>query len=146
MSRLVSKLVSISFTVPHLNPPSTNHLWEPCMYTGRDGYRHRGRKLSKAAKAWVEAVAIFARGCTVAPATEAERRKARYGVRVDVYLPRRGRGDFDNFFKASLDSLVKAGVIHSDACVDGEESKCVVHRDQRDNPRTEYTVTLLETK
>lgn len=135
---------TVAFVVWHLNPPSTNHLYQPTMYTGRDGFAHRGRKLTKETKAYYDAVAIFARGRTVAPATPKERKKVRYGVRIDVYLPVGGRGDFDNFWKAGCDGLVKAGVIHSDAAVDGEYSKCVVHRDDRENPRTEYQITRLE--
>ena len=63
----------VAFTVP-LVPPSVNHAYAPTMYTGRDGYGHRGRKLTKEAKAFKAAVAIFARGRTVAPATDKERR------------------------------------------------------------------------
>ena len=60
---------TVEFTVMLSTPPSVNHLYEECMYTGKDGYGHRGRKISKAAKAFKDAVAIFARGCTVSPAT-----------------------------------------------------------------------------
>jgi len=134
----------ICFTVPYLIPPSGNHYKRPCRYTGRDGYGHMGFKLTKEAKAYYDATAIFCQGRTVAPAADAERKKARYGVRIDVYLPPKGRGDFDNFWKAGLDALVHCGVIHSDAAVDGEESKCVVHKDDRSNPRTTYLVTRLE--
>ena len=131
----------VSLTIP-LVPPSVNHLYLPTMYTGRDGYSHRGRKLSKEVKAYYDAVAIFARGRTVSPRTDAERRKVRYVVWVDVYLGPKQRGDADNFGKAALDGLVKAGVIHSDANV----ATCTlnVHKDDRENPRTEYTVERLE--
>jgi Holliday junction resolvase RusA-like endonuclease len=43
-----------------------------------------------------------------------------------------------------MDALENCGVIHNDSAVDGEHSRCVVHKDQRDNPRTEYTITRLE--
>ena len=135
---------TICFAVPYLIPPGGNHYKQPCKYIGRDGSLHLGFKVTKDAKAYYDAVAIFARGRTVAPQTDAERRKVRYGVRIDVYLPPKGRGDFDNFWKCGLDALVRCGLIHSDAAVDGDNSKCVVHKDQRDNPRTEYLVTRLE--
>jgi Holliday junction resolvase RusA-like endonuclease len=134
----------IAFTVPYLTPVSGNHYKAPCKYIGRNGYLRMGFKLTAQAKAYYDAVAIFARGRTVAPTTDAARRKARYRIRIDVYLGPRQRGDFDNFWKCGADALVKCGVIHSDAAVDGEESKCVVHRDERTNPRTEYLVTRLE--
>lgn len=135
----------IHFTVPYLIPPSGGHYKEPCKYIGRDGGLHLGFKVTKAAKAYYDAVAIFARGATVAPETDAERRRVQYGVRIDVYLGAKQRGDFDNFWKCGLDALVHCGMIHSDAAVDGENSKCVVHKDERDNPRTEYQITRLET-
>jgi Holliday junction resolvase RusA-like endonuclease len=136
----------IVFTVPHLNPPSTNHIYETCYYNGRDGAAHRGKKLTPEVKAFREAVAIFARGRSVAPLSNSERRKVRYGVRIDVYLGPNARGDFDNFWKSGLDALQACGVIHSDNYVDGEESRCVVHKDERHDPRTMYTVTRLEPK
>jgi Holliday junction resolvase RusA-like endonuclease len=80
----------------------------------------------------------------VAPATDAERRKVRYEVHLDIYLGPKMRGDEDNFLKASIDAIVRCGVLHSD-------NNCHtipnVHRDERDdprNPRTEYRVERLE--
>ena len=134
----------ICFSVPYLIPPSGNHYKEPRQYVGRDGYRHLGFKITDEARAYYDAVAIFAQGRTVVPLDPKERRKARYAVRIDVYLGPRQRGDFDNFLKCGFDALVKCGVIHSDAAVDGEESRCVIHNDDRENPRTQYLVTRLE--
>lgn len=134
----------VAFTVPFLTPPSGNHYKEPVKYIGRNGYLRMGFKITPEAKAYYEAVALFARGRTVAPFNAPNRRKVHYAVRMDVYLGPRQRGDFDNFWKCGADALVKCGVIHSDAAIDGEQSKCVVHRDERDNPRTEYLVTRLE--
>ena len=134
----------IAFTVPFLIPPSGNHYKRPTKYIGRNGYLRMGFTITNEARAYYDAVAIFARGRTVAPATRSEQRHVRYSVRMDVYLGPRARGDFDNFWKCGADALVKCGVIHSDAAIDGEESKCVVHRDERTNPRTEYLVTRLE--
>jgi Holliday junction resolvase RusA-like endonuclease len=135
----------IYFTVPYLVPPSGNHYKRPCKYIGRDGGLHLGFKPTKEAKAYYDAVAIFAQGRTVTPEASAERKRVRYGVRIDVYLGERQRGDFDNFWKCGLDALVNCGMIHSDAAVDGEHSKCVVHKDERENPRTTYLVTRMET-
>jgi Holliday junction resolvase RusA-like endonuclease len=137
-------LKEVHFTVPHLIPPSGNHYKKPCKYIGRDGCLHLGFKLTKETKAFYDAVAIFARRETVSPATEAERSRVRYSVEINVYLGPRQRIDFDNAWKCGLDSIVKAGVIHSDAAVDGEASRCIVHKDQRDNPRTEYRVIRME--
>ena len=125
----------VSFTVPYLIPPTGNHYKKPCRYIGKDGGLHLGFKITKEAQAFYDAVAIFARGESV--------EEGSYSVFIDVYLGRGQRGDFDNFWKCGLDALVKAGVIHSDAAVDGLESRCVVHKDQRDNPRTEYQVRRI---
>jgi Holliday junction resolvase RusA-like endonuclease len=133
----------MSFTVPYLIPPTGNHYKRPMKYIGKDGGLHLGFKVTKQAQAFYDAVAIFARGETVAVVDEREWKRIRYGVTIDVYLGPRQRGDFDNFFKCGLDALVHAGVIHSDAAVDGAESRCVVHTDQRDNPRTEYQVRII---
>jgi Holliday junction resolvase RusA-like endonuclease len=134
----------ICFTVPYLIPVTGNHYKRPCRYTGRDGFRHMGFKVTKEAKAYYDAVAIFAQGRTVAPQTDKERKRARYAVRMDVYLGAGQRGDFDNFWKCGLDALVNCGMIHNDSAVDGEKSKSVVHKDERHNPRTEYLVSRLE--
>jgi Holliday junction resolvase RusA-like endonuclease len=136
--------IEIEFRVPHLTPPSVNHYTRSCYYRGKDGQAHKGKKLTPEAQAYRDAVAIFAQGRTVAPETDAERKKVRYGVRMDVYLGPRQHGDFDNFWKSGLDALVRCGVIHTDAAVDGEHSKCVVHKDDRQNPRTIYVVTRME--
>ena len=127
----------VAFTVP-LVPVSVNHAYSPIVYTGKDGYSHRGRKLTAEAKAFKDAVAIFAKNRTVAPATDKERRKVKYAVQIDVYLGIGQRGDADNFGKNSIDGLVSAGVIHSDAFI----SSCLitVHKEDRYNSRTEYIV------
>jgi hypothetical protein len=127
----------VAFTVP-LVPPSVNHAYSPTMYTGKDGYSHRGRKLTKEAKAFKAAVAIFARGRTVAPLTDRERRTVKYAVQIDVYLGTGQRGDADNFNKIAVDSLVDCGVIHSDAFM--RSCLVTVHKEDRLNPRTEYAV------
>ena len=113
----------ISFTVP-LVPPSVNHYVKHT----RSG-RHY---VTKEAIAFKEATAIFARGKSISA--------KRYQVEIGVFLARGQRGDGDNFGKCILDSLVAAGVIHSDAAV----KKLTIEKD-RDwkNPRTEITVKAL---
>ena len=130
----------VVFTVPLL-PPTVNHYWADTMYTGRDGYAHRGRKLTPQAKAFKAAVAIFSQGRTVAPASAAERRKVMYRVEAHVYYGPRQRGDVDNFGKAICDSLEYAGVIHSDSNVD---FRAVPHKDERNNPANPRVQFIVE--
>jgi Holliday junction resolvase RusA-like endonuclease len=135
---------TVSFSVP-LIPPSVNHYTRTCYYKGKDGAAHRGKKLTPEALAFKTAVAILARGRTVAPLTNAERRKVRYEVRVDFYLGKGQRLDADNIGKLCCDALEDAGVIHSDAYV--APFIATPHKDERDdprNPRTEFQVTRLE--
>lgn len=134
----------VEFIVPGLVPPSVNRYKEGCIYTGRDGYLHRGYKRSKATRAYYDAVAIFARGRTVSPETDTERRKVRYAVRIDVYIPQHSHVDFDNCWKCGMDALENCGLIHNDSHVDGERSNVIIHKDDRLNPRTEYRVERLE--
>jgi Holliday junction resolvase RusA-like endonuclease len=137
--------ITVAFTVPHLCPPSVNHYKEPTVYRKRDGIGFvRGFKLTPEAKAFKAAVAIFARGRTVSPITNSERRKVKYRVEVDIYLGPNQRLDADNGGKLLLDGLQEAGVIHSDAFV----APFIVtpHKDERTNPRTEFFVTRLESK
>lgn len=132
----------VSFTVLGLTPPSVNHMKVPCVYRGRDGRTRKGMKLTPEAKAFKLAVAIFARGRTVAPATSKERSNVRYSVIIDVYLGPNQRLDSDNGNKLCLDGLQEAGVIHSDAFVGYQLTR--PHKDQRDNPRTEFIVSRME--
>lgn len=114
----------VSFTVP-LVPPSVNHYVKHT----RSG-RHY---VTKEAKAFKEAVAIFARGKSAIA--------KRYEVEIAIFLAKRQRGDGDNFAKCVLDSLVSAGVIHSDAAV--KKVSITKDRDWK-NPRTEITITESE--
>ena len=132
----------LMFTVPYLIPPTVNHIYQPTMYTGRDGFAHRGRKLSKEAEAYYAAVAIFAQGRTVVPTDERERKRARYRVRFNVVYGRRQHGDIDNHSKAAIDGLVRAGVIDNDWKVIDFGGAPV--RNERENPRTEYFIERLE--
>lgn len=132
----------MNFTVRYLIPPTGNHYKEPCKYIGKDGNLHLGFRVTKAALAYYDAVAIFARGNSVAPRTEAERERVRYVIEIVVHLGPRQRGDADNFLKCGLDGLVKAGVIHSDAAV--KTCKVTVDRENRAEPHTDYRVSILE--
>jgi Holliday junction resolvase RusA-like endonuclease len=130
-----------NFTVHYLIPPTGNHYKSACKYIGRDGNLHLGFKITPAALAYYDAVAIFAQGACVSPKTENERREVNYAITMDVYLGPRQRGDADNFLKCGVDGLVKAGVIHSDANV--KVCKVTVHRENRDYPHTTYNVRQM---
>jgi Holliday junction resolvase RusA-like endonuclease len=134
----------VTFTVPGLTPPSVNHFKVPCTYKDKFGHRRKGMKLTDEAKAYKWAVAIFARGRTVAPATPKERDKVRYRVEMTVVLGPNVRLDSDNGAKVAFDGLQAAGVIHSDAFI-SQQTVNVVKND-RANPRTEFVVERLEPK
>lgn len=91
---------SVTLVVP-LIPPSVN---------GYVRHTRSGRHyVTKEALAFKEAVALVAR-----------RRKITgdsYQVKIAIYLGKGDRGDLDNFGKVIFDSIVAAGVIHSDAAV-----------------------------
>ena len=98
----------------------------------------------KQTKAYYEAVSLFARGETVAPQTDAERRRVRYSVEMDVYLGERQRGDSDNFLKCGLDALVKCGCDSYRRGRGWRTQQVRRPQDERDNPRTIYQITRLE--
>jgi Endodeoxyribonuclease RusA len=131
----------ITFTVPHLTPPSVNHYKYPCRFRNKNtGLIRLGMKLTAEAKAYTAAVCMFSKGDTLVPPglTKDALRKLLYGCSVKIFLGPGVRLDADNGGKLVLDSLQKARVIHSDAFV--QEFKAEVIKDQRDNPRTEITV------
>jgi Holliday junction resolvase RusA-like endonuclease len=99
----------VRLVIPLL-PPSVNHYKVP-------NHFGRGFHVTPEGLAYKAAVAIFARGQSIAPATDAERKKVRYRLRVVVVLGVKRRGDGDNFWKCIADGLQEAGVIHSDARV-----------------------------
>lgn len=118
----------LRFVVP-LVPPSVNH------------YKVKTKRgityVTKEAKAFKAAVAIFAMGQSIADP------KRKYGLNVTVYLGKGKRGDGDNFFKCIGDGLKEAGVVHSDAAI--KVWTINVERDWA-NPRTEITVAVLACK
>lgn len=122
-------MTKVSFTVP-LVPPSVNH------YRVRLGRKDSiGRAASfetKEAKAFKQAVAIFSRGQSLNGES--------YAVTCVYFLGHKQRGDIDNFLKCSLDSLVEARIIHSDAAI----TKLTVEKSRdKENPRTEFTIETI---
>jgi Holliday junction resolvase RusA-like endonuclease len=121
-------IVEIPFT-----PPSVNHYKKPITLRTSNGPR-LSFALTDEAKAFRDAVAIFTRGQTLIPYSPAERNRIRYALTVTVFLGKNESGDADNYWKCIADSLVKAGVIHSDARV--RKWHIEVEDDDRENPRT----------
>jgi Holliday junction resolvase RusA-like endonuclease len=131
----------VAFTVPYLTPPSVNHYKKPTRRRNRLGNLVLGFRLTKTAIAFKDAVAIFARGATVAPVSDRDRAKVKYGIHAKVYLGKRQRLDNDNAGKVLYDALQYAGVIHSDAFV--ADGRIEIFKDDRENPRTEITARRL---
>lgn len=131
----------IVIDIPHLTPPSVNHYKIPVTLRTRNGPVQSYAKTPEA-EAFQAAVAIFAGGRSVAPATDKEKKNIIYRVDVVIVLGKRTRLDIDNGLKVLLDGLELAGVIHSDARV-GQLTVEMVW-DQRDNPRTHITVSRAE--
>lgn len=139
------KRQEISFTVEYLTPPSVNHYKEPCRYRSKQtGEMRKGMRLTAEAKAYRDAVCLFARGDTLIPegATKHQLNKIRYEAHITIYLGPRARLDADNGNKLVLDSLQRARVIHSDARV--RECKSTIVDDQRHNPRTHIKIWRVE--
>lgn len=126
-----------------LTPPSVNHYKKPIVLKTSNGLV-RSYALTPEAIAFREAVAIFARGRSLSPATDYARSKVRYSVACTVFLGEKQRGDGDNFGKCVLDSLQHAGVIHSDARV--RTWHVEVDDEDRKNPRTLICATTTERK
>lgn len=123
-------------TIP-IEPPSGNH-YKSFRVIGK----HASWYLTKQAKAWHEEVAFAAKqkiGCWTADGScdcRIVTGKA-HEITYTVYQGSGSRGDVDNYAKCILDSLVKAGVLKSDASVVSLHAHKV--RD-RDNPRTEIHI------
>ena len=81
---------------------------------------------------WFEAVVTLSRGENVPPGC--------HSVTYRVYQGHNQKGDVDNYAKCILDSLVRAGILKSDASV--VEIHGYKFRD-KDNPRTEIEVISL---
>lgn len=131
---------SIILEIP-FTPPSVNHYKKPITLRTSSGPR-LSFALTDEAKAFRDTVAIIARGQTLVPLTATERIKIRYALTVTVFLGKSESGDADNFWKCIADSLVKAGVIHSDARV--RKWHIEVEDDDRQNPRTLICVSVCQ--
>lgn len=122
------------FLVIPLEPPSVNH------YKNRipGKYQPDGRQvftISKEARAFLDAIAIFARGQQI------DHKHKHYRVEYCVFQGKGSKGDIDNYAKCILDGLVRASVIKSDAgVIDLHMSK----RRDPDNPRTEIRIYPAE--
>jgi len=93
--------MAISFSIAAI-PPSLNHYVKHT----RRGIHYK----TVEAKAF-EAMVFLAAGKYRAQKYEAT------SVMLEITLPPKARGDVDNFPKVVLDSLVRAGVIRSDASI-----------------------------
>ena len=124
-----------------LVPPSGNHYKKPYKGRDRDGEERQRFFVTPEAKAYKDAVAIFARGESLDPETAAKRRTIRYGLYVRVVRGKGQFGDGDNYWKVVADALQHARVIHSDARV--RDWFLTVDDDDRENPRTEIIATVL---
>jgi Holliday junction resolvase RusA-like endonuclease len=122
-----------------LVPPSVNHYKDTQILRSRKSGKHFLKwTVTPEAEIFKLEVRKAAGMLSVAPATLREQRKTTYRLRAVIYLGEGQRGDGDNFWKVIGDSLTFAGVIHSDAAV--KDWHLYVRRD-RENPRTEITVT-----
>lgn len=129
----------------YLTPPSVNHYKEPCRYRDKaTGAMRKGMRLTDEAKAYRDAVCLFARGSTLIPegATTYQLTKVRYEAEITIYLGPRERLDADNGNKLVLDSLQRARVIHSDARV--RACRSIIVDDQRANPRTHIRIWRVQ--
>src|SRR5258708_37967765 len=130
--QIMCKGQEVSFTVEYLTPPSVNHYKEPCVYRSKTtGAIRKGMRLTAAAKAYKDAVCLFARGDTLIPegATKYQLSKVRYEAEITIFLGPGARLDSDNGNKVGLDALEDARGIHSDARV--RACKAVIDDDQR---------------
>lgn len=132
---------AIEFTVP-LVPPSVNHYKAPVKYRVRGGGVRQGFAVTPEGMAFKAAVAVLARGRSIAYVTPSERRLGRYRLDVKVFLGVDQRGDGDNFWKCIGDGVKEAGVIHSDARV--RVWNLEVCDEDRENPRTEIRASRYE--
>ena len=132
----------IIFEVP-CTVPSVNHYKKPIKLRTSRG-TVTSYALTPEAKAFYDAVAIFARGRSLAPTTTAERKRVRYAVTATVFLGEGQRLDADNCGKCILDGLARAGVIHSDARVRSWHIE--IEDGDRENPRTLICVEVIDRK
>ena len=115
----------------------------PLVPTGVNHYvrhfRNGGHRVTDAALAYKEAVAVYARGEFV--------KAKRFTVSIHIVLGYKERGDIDGFPKLVLDGMADAGIFRnpkgerlSDAYVD----RLVVTRDCKTRPERGWTVIEVE--
>lgn len=121
--------MTVQITVP-LIPPSVNH------------YKMRTSKgvtfVSREAKTFKNAVYYCSLRHTSDPLKTFS--ECNLMVEVIVYQGKGHKGDVDNYAKCVLDGLVEAGVIRTDAAI---TDLTIRKRRDRENPRTEITVTEI---
>ena len=115
-------VVSVEITVP-LTPISGNHYKVPFVRGGRINWC-----VTAEAKAFKEAIALFARGQRI--------RCKFYAVEIYLCLGPKQRQDLDNCAKVILDGLVQAGVIDTDAKI----TCLTLHKKRATEPSTQITI------
>jgi Holliday junction resolvase RusA-like endonuclease len=126
----------LTLVIP-IEPPSGNH-YKSFRVIGK----HACWYLTKEAKAWHAAVQSEA--CWDYPVGGFSPIEGNaHEITYTVYQGSGSRGDVDNYAKCILDSLVKAGVLKSDASVVSLHAHKM--RD-RQNPRTEIHIRSIERK
>ena len=135
----------VRFTIPEV-PPSVNHYKKPIKIRTSNGIC-TSFALTPEAEAFQMLTKLYCRGASLIPpgldpvTLNTELRDTRYSLHATVYLGPKQRGDGDNFWKCIADSLVLAGVIHSDARVRRWYME-VIDTDRK-NPRTELRAAII---
>ena len=129
----------VRFTIPEV-PPSVNHYKKPIKLRTSNG-TVSSYALTPEAEAFQLLTRLYCRGASIVPADRKERNRTRYVLHARVYLGPKQRGDGDNFWKCIADSLVVAGVIHSDARV--QRWYLEVLDTDRTNRRTEIRAAVI---
>ena len=106
-------------------PPSVNHIYN---------YTRCGVFLKKEVKAY----RFVVRG--IVRATRTQPVRGRLAVVIDLYPPDRRKRDLDNTLKTLNDSLMYAGVIEDDSCIDDLH----VRRRERMPPNGKVIYTMEE--
>lgn len=101
----------IELSIPMLAPSQNHYVKHACIRGQLRSYK------TAQAEAFYATVAAYAKGRTISPETDKERKKVAYRVTVRAILGPKDRRDADNSLKCCLDALKDCGVIHSDARV-----------------------------
>jgi len=113
----------LRLTIP-MEPPTVNHYVK---------HTRTGRHYKTAlAKEWDKVCALFIQADEVVGNT--------HEVEYTVFQGKGSRGDVDNYGKCVIDSLVRSGVLRSDATVTDMIAR---KRRDRENPRTEIVVRAI---